>query len=71
MDDTPFIAVGNDELGPDLGAYINCNCGARHEVHCSSSHPDNATASVTLQFYKCGDKTYLCGINKQELARRD
>ena len=67
----PFIAVGNDELGKDLGETIKCpRCGADHAVEQSGpSRAYKSTGEVIdgpsglLQFYRCGEASYLCGIN--------
>lgn len=70
MADLPYIAVGNDELGDYLQPTIHCpHCKQQHEIECSSEDPRNKGKSVTLQFYKCGDRTYLAGINRQEWMR--
>lgn len=70
-DITPFIAVGNDELGKNLGETIKCpRCGADHAVEQSGPskiyRSDGEVIdgpSGLMQFYYCGDMSYLCGIN--------
>ena len=71
----PFIAIGNDELGEPLQATIRCGkCGQEHPVENSGPsttyHADGTKSqgeSGLLQFYRCGDKTYLAGIRGKEL----
>ena len=59
--DTPFLAIGNEELGDMLGDTIACpRCGEKHAVE-QSTPPK-------LQLYKCGDKAYLCGIGGKSIA---
>lgn len=65
-----MFAIGHDELGPPLNDTIKCpHCGADHAIENSEPsrtlHSDG-TESVgpagLLQFYRCGDKSYLAGI---------
>ena len=68
MTDLPYVAIGNDQLGDNLPPTITCShCRQQHLIQCSSEDTANAGNSVTLQFYKCGEKTYLAGINRQEI----
>ena len=65
-DTVPFMAVGNDELGEQLGKTIKCpHCLQEHEIT-TGTVKDQVTGeqipSDILQFYKCGDTTYLAGI---------
>lgn len=63
MSKAPFIAIGNDELGEELGETVDCwVCGARHPVE--QSEPP------VLSFFRCGDKLYLCGIKGKEWRPR-
>ena len=58
--DVPFVAIGADELGGPLDSTVQCErCGETHAV-CDSKPP-------LLQFYRCGDHTYLCGIRGREI----
>ena len=64
-----YLAVGNDELGGELGKTVKCwICGKRHRV--SYGEKVNADGSKepskTLAFFKCRGKTYLCGIDGKE-----
>jgi len=70
--ETPFIAVGNGELdnnGP-VGKFITCpHCSQDHDIKYGKEK--NAAGewveSRMLAFYKCGEKSYLAGINGQLL----
>ena len=67
-----YVAVGNDELGDKLGKTINCpSCGGQHDIKCSSEDPANEGRIATLQYYKCGDTTYLAGINGKAMPKRN
>lgn len=70
-DGTPYIAVGANELKERLAAEIKCPvCGCMHPVEQSgpSKYYDSETGewkvgpAGLLQFYCCGEKTYLAGI---------
>jgi len=53
-----FTSIGNNEIEklPPLGDTIVCwVCGEEHKVE-----------SGKLAFFKCGDKSYLCGIDGKE-----
>jgi len=63
----PFVAIGNEELGDELGETIKCpQCFKEHTVD-NGTVKDKETGkqvpSKLLQFYTCGDTTYLIGIN--------
>jgi hypothetical protein len=63
-DEIPYLAIGHGELdgNPPVGKTIKCpHCGEEHEV--KDSNPPG------LQFYNCGEKTYLCGIDGTSLSR--
>jgi hypothetical protein len=63
-----YIAVGNDELKEDLPALIKCpHCDNQHEVQHSKNDPRNKDCKINLSFYKCGEKSYLCGIDNKLL----
>lgn len=69
MTDTPFAAIGNEQLGSQLPPFIVCpHCHQKHEITCSSSEPSDQGNRITLQFYKCGDKTYLAGIDHRQIS---
>ena len=64
-DTVPFMAVGNDELGEQLGKTIICtHCLEEHVIENSKvkNEKGELVPSDILQFYKCGDTTYLAGI---------
>lgn len=58
LDDIPFVAIGDEELGEPLGAVTHC-------PHCHNEHPVTQSDPPTLQFVKCpeNDHSYLVGIN--------
>lgn len=65
-----MLAIGNNELGRVLGESVSCpHCGESHAVENSApSITYKADGSKTagpaglLQFYRCGDKSYVCGL---------
>jgi len=72
MKDIPFMAVGNEELGDTVGDTIMCPiCGEQHEVKSSTGKPIGKVPPnyqpTTLQFYNCGKKSYLCGIDNRKI----
>jgi hypothetical protein len=65
-----MFAIGNDELekAPTLGYKITCDkCGQEHPVEYGTDR-DGVTNHM-VAFYKCGDKTYLCGINGKDIRK--
>lgn len=64
----PFVAIGNDELaraeplGPTVACWV---CEGTHEVQYGEKVlPDGSRVpSKLLAFFKCGDATYLCGMD--------
>lgn len=63
----PFLAVGNSELGGPLGDIIICDeCGQSHRVE--HSEPKGEDSWGTLQFVKCGDSSFLCGIHNKRIS---
>lgn len=70
MEDIPHLAVGNDQLGGNLGKTISCpHCKEVHEIKNSRKKLPNGETeeSKLLQFYECGEHTYLCGINGRRI----
>ncbi|MFM2134466.1 MAG: hypothetical protein RL156_1747 [Bacteroidota bacterium] len=71
----PFIAIGNDELGGALGDTITCpTCGGEHVIEQSGPSKylqSDGTWGVgpagLMQFYKCGEDTYVAGIGGKRL----
>lgn len=62
-----FLAVGNEELEgqPEIkkGDMFDCpHCPDKHVLECGTD-PKNGKESTMLLFYRCGDKTYLAGLN--------
>lgn len=71
LEGVPFMAVGNDELGAALGKTIKCpQCFKEHDIT-EGTVRDPVTGkqvpSDMLQFYKCGDTTYLAGIKGKRI----
>ena len=61
----PYMAIGNDELGEELGDTIVCPmCGQSHAIEYGHEILDDGTRipSNLLAFYKCGDNVYLAGV---------
>ena len=63
-----MLAVGNNELenNGSVGRDILCDkCGEYHEITYGEKVLDDGTKepSNMLAFYRCGDKTYLAGID--------
>lgn len=71
----PYIAIGNDELAqqPDMGDTIRCwMCGQDHPVEYGTVLTNGVQMpSKTLAFMRCGDKSYLCGVNGKEWKPKD
>lgn len=70
--DPAVLAVGNDELGDDLGETVDCRrCGATHPVEFGERRLPDGTwePSRTLAFCRCEGVTYLVGINGRKWLR--
>lgn len=72
MNDIPFVAIGNDELGKckPLGKTVSCNrCGKRHKVRYGESvlKDDTKVPSKLLAYVKCNGSLYLIGIDGKKL----
>lgn len=65
-----MLAIGNDELGDELGTHIECpHCGGRHEVkHGTARDSDGNEVPSMLQYYRCGETLYLAGIKGREVT---
>lgn len=76
--DIPYIAVGNNELEGKPLVFENdmvvCpHCGKKHKVETGTSRkwddvenkfgPEKK--SNALQFFKCGQKSYICGVENK------
>lgn len=75
MSKIPFISFGNDELErmPDLGEEVICpHCGKMHKVEYAKKILDDGTQveDKTLAFVRCGDKSYLVGVNGKDITSR-
>ena len=65
MSDTPFLAIGTDELGGAIGETIAFpHCGGAHDVQHSEAIDANGNVigRGSLSWYKCGDTAYIAGI---------
>ena len=65
-----MLIVGNDELGEKLEYKYSCQkCGGEHEIIYGKKKLEDGTWIKTkmMSFYKCGDKTYLAGIDGRKL----
>lgn len=67
-----MFAIGADELKEkqDLGDFILCkHCGQRHIIEYGHTVKEDGTKVPTklLAFYKCGENTYLAGINGKDI----
>ena len=65
MSDTPFLAIGTDELGGAIGDTVDCpHCGGVHGVqHAEALDANgNVIGRGSLSWYKCGDTAYIAGI---------
>ena len=65
IDGIPYVAIGNDELGEQLGAEVDCpSCGQPHRVDRYGSE------TMGLQTVKCTDGgAYLVGLNGRVVTR--
>lgn len=66
MSEIPFVAIGNNELGEDIGEFVDCpHCKKQHLVQYGDRIEEDGTKtpSKLLAYYKCGDKAYLCAVN--------
>lgn len=71
-----MFAIGNEELAgkPKLGKTIKCTiCGKRHRVKYGNRILPDGTKepSNLLAFFKCGGKSYLCGINGVDIRGKN
>lgn len=70
----PVLAISNDELAsaPELGETVACHiCGGEHPVeHAYGTKSDGSRSDLCLSVFKCGNKSYMCGLNNKELRPR-
>jgi len=66
-----FMAVGNEELGKDLGKKVKCpKCKKLHAVKYGDEVVDGKRLPCKMLGYvKCGKDSYLVGINGKEITR--
>lgn len=75
-DGQPFMAVGNDELGGELGDAVRCpKCGESHPLEYGTSRtyrPDGTMSDPvickSMAFYRCDDKMYMAGVGGKYLT---
>lgn len=73
MKDLPFVGIGNDELGDDIGQFVTCpHCSQQHLVKLADKQNPDGTLSPSnlLSFYTCGDKAYLCAVKGKSVMRK-
>ena len=61
-----MLAIGANELHEPLGDTVECHkCGQKHPIEYGEEVLKDGTMkpSKLLAFYKCGDKSYLAGID--------
>ena len=66
IENTPYVAVGADELGKagSLGDVFDCpKCKCVHKI--TSSKSENGSSS--LETYDCSGKTYMIGIDGKKI----
>ena len=71
-----MLAIGNKELdaAPELGETVLCwLCGKQHPVEHGEEVLRDGTRRPTtmLAFFRCGEKSYLCGIRGKEVRPRE
>ena len=74
MRNIPFLAIGNNELGPEVGKSARCpNCKKHHTVEYGYKILPDGTKepSRVLGFVKCGKKSFLVAINEKLIKLND
>ena len=69
-----MFTVSNDELekAPNIGETIICKkCNKEHKIEYGEEIlPDGLkVSSKVLAFYRCGDNTYLAGVNGKSIIK--
>jgi hypothetical protein len=70
-----MLAIGNEELknAPNLGDHVTCwICGAEHPVKFGKKKVDGEwVESKEIGCFRCGGKSYLCGIGGKEIRPKE
>jgi len=62
MEDIPYMAVGNEQLGEPIEEVITCSiCNEQHIIHTTVS-------KIELSYYICSGKSYIYGINRRKIG---
>jgi hypothetical protein len=63
-----MLAIGKNELGEELSNTIECpHCSKEHKIFYSKTLEGK---KGSLSFYKCGEDSYLCGIEGKSVMDR-
>lgn len=60
----PFVAIGNEDLGPELhaGDQVHCpHCNGAHEVQ-PAKNTETGKSTESLLWVRCGDEMYVVGV---------
>ena len=63
-DSTPFVAIGNNELGdavPDDAGILCMRCGGAHKIEYGKNEAGEETR--ILGFVRCGEKAYVVTVD--------
>lgn len=59
-----MLAIGNGELKILLGDTVKCRCGEEHPIQESRGKDSHGNdIDTVMQWYRCGDKSYMAGLN--------
>ena len=67
----PFVAIGNDELGEEIGKMARCSkCEKSHPVKYGDKIIDGKKyPSKMMGYVKCGKNAYLVAIDGKKIIR--
>ena len=69
-----ILAIGEEQLGNELGETYECpRCGEKHQITYGKKKLEDGTWVETkmLSFYKCGERTYLAGIDGRKIRGKN